>query len=535
MRLSIAQRFFAIACLLSLLLGAGSLLILREFEANKAYMNASKAHNSIVVATVAITHHLHNYVKLRTHLEAQTTVLSDGTVANPVLPETPQALRDKITENLSIIKTQAASLPAPAQQAFAPIIATLEAWVNAPDRVQESALHTLESEVLHLPSMPAPNKDHLQWFALAMLALGILAPFILLLYTRSNITRPLAQLQTRLYELTNNDYDGEVPCIHRTDELGNIAFSINVLRVAHQHIHTLEAEHLARAENEVQQKKLIVQMINDFRTRTMQVIDALGQSSGQLSSVSEKILSSVDSAQRHARTIDETIGKTSVDVCNASTHADSAYEAVSEISKASDRSSKLSADMEYEVNAALQTVSELSDATGRITGVTHLIRKITERINLLALNAGIESARAGEAGKGFVVVAQEVKILAAQTKKATEEIIDNILLLQEKSIATSQALGTVKSRVTLIRENGEQSQDIINSQHRVVNDLSFSMKNATSAMGTIQKSVHTVAKSVDSVQSISRKVAETASGLNTSANILSQEVRKFLNEIGKTE
>lgn len=402
---------------------------------------------------------------------------------------------------------------------------------NAATTLAKKSAGALNQEQQALIRQGLQQYDELWSLIMLLFSLGLTAPFMIYFFVRHQITKPLRTLSERTYALTNQDFDSDVPFTNRKDELGTLAFSLDILRHTYKRAVELDEARLDEARKKLKQKEAIEKLINDFRIRTEGVINVVSSASKELSSASEHILSSIDVAQRDTSMIGETMQKSAVQVKTACTHADSAFEAVVQISQSSDNAHKVSGDAQEVVNTAFESVSELAEATDKINGVTHLIRKITERINLLALNAGIESARAGEAGKGFVVVAQEVKVLAAQTKKATEEIIDHIIKLQEKAEATIDALNNVKVKVSRIREGNESAHSVIHTQRKVVNDLTYNMKAANTAMHTMHRNIETLTSAVNAVENVSKSVAETGRSLNVNASVLSQEVRKFLQEI----
>lgn len=537
MRLNIAQRLLVVVCLLALALGATGAMMMRYIDQTRYDDEVKMAKKSVNVALLATALEL-DRVLLRMDADAQPSSDDATSPTPPSWTRDEQAsVREHYAQAAALADQFRETYPNQAQLSsyFTRHLDVLQGMVTQKTPLTHIAIEELETSILNSVGPAALSNDYqrMHLLGIAMLTLGIFTPFAMFFIVRSVLTRPLAELSERLYGLTNQDYDSEVPYTERHDELGSIAFSLDVLRHTYRRAHEVEAERLQDAETRAERQKMLDAMIEDFRDRTASVIETVSMASGQLSASSERILSAVDAAQRHASSIDETVGKSAIDVREACQHADKAYASMTTIATASNAAQKISADADADVDTALSTVSELADATDRITGVTHLIRKITERINLLALNAGIESARAGEAGKGFVVVAQEVKVLAAQTKKATEEIIDNIALLQEKSEAASNALDHVKHRVSKIRESNEAEHVVVEAQRRTVNDLTYNMKGANGAMSAIQKSIGTVRESVETVQGISRTVSETGRSLNVNANVLTQEVRKFLDAINK--
>ncbi len=535
MRLSIAQRLLAVVCLLALLTMMGGGFLLREIEQQQARDAHEAAQHRLLHTTFEITQTLHGLVKQRAAASEEAVVLEDGSVAQPLLPTLDTALEARLQEKLETARALSAPFADNAHMAAAlNELSLLKSWLANDPAPKEDDLHALEARMIgHMShNFMEPSGDQtLRMFALVLVFAAALIPFFIYAYSRTGITRPIAAIQQRLYALTNNDYDSEVPHTNRRDELGDIAFSLDVLRLAHQRMHIIEQERLAQAQSLAAHGEMMDQTAQEFRLRSEQVVDSVVAASEQLSLSSERILSAADAAERHASTITESVNITARDVQEVSHRADSSYESVTQLARASQKAQKISAEMAKEVAQAMASVAELSTASERISGVTHMIRKITERINLLALNAGIESARAGEAGKGFVVVAQEVKVLAAQTKKATEEIIDNISELQEKSAISSQALDVVNQRVAMMKDSNEEAAETAEAQRKIIGELIYSMKSANSAINTIQRSIETVQASMQQVQQSSRQVAETGRNLNVSSSILVQAVRSFLSKI----
>lgn len=533
MRLNIAHRLLMVVCILALTMGATGAILIRYIDQTRYDDEVKMSKKTVNVAMLDTSHALERILIRIDDLPAN----DDGETDTSWTSDEQATVREGYAKAAALADDFERTFPEQTalNAHYDDFLERLQAMVTQATPIRYGSLNALESEIVAASGPAALSIDYsmLHILGVSLFALGMIVPFLVYFQVRSVLTVPLARLSERLYGLTNEDYDSDVPYSDARNEMGDIAFSLDVLRHTYRRAKEVEGERLAYAEERAKRQEVLDTLIDEFRGRTSGVIETVGMASGQLSSASERILSSVDAAQRHASSIDETVSKSAVDVKEASQHAEEAYQAMNAIAQSSNMAQKVSADADVDVDAAIGTVSELADATDRITGVTHLIRKITERINLLALNAGIESARAGEAGKGFVVVAQEVKVLAAQTKKATEEIIDNIALLQEKSEAASTALDSVKRRVSKIREGNEQEHHDVEIQRRAVNDLSYNMKGANSAMATIQKSIATVRESVDMVQGVSRTVSETGRSLNVNANILSQEVRKFLDEINK--
>ena len=170
-------------------------------------------------------------------------------------------------------------------------------------------------------------------------------------------------------------------------------------------------------------------------------------------------------------------------------------------------------------------------ATQRIDGVLTLIQAIAEQTNLLALNATIEAARAGEAGRGFAVVAHEVKALAGQTAKATEEIGQNVSLIQ----------ASTKNAVDAVREIGGAVQDINNitsniagaveQQDSATREISVNAQSAAQGNQTLVANIASLRDAIGETDSAAASVLTASSELTSTAETLSREVEKFFRNL----
>jgi len=183
-------------------------------------------------------------------------------------------------------------------------------------------------------------------------------------------------------------------------------------------------------------------------------------------------------------------------------------------------------------DGARADVERLTEAVSGISRVVDLINEIAEQTNLLALNATIEAARAGEAGKGFAVVASEVKSLAEQTGKATEEIAQSITGAGELSSAARQAMERIQGAIADLDEVAETVASAAEEQRAATEEIARSASSLSDEASAITRDVESVNQAGRTARDASGQVNSVAVSLGEEAGVLSEEVKSFLDGIG---
>ena len=239
-----------------------------------------------------------------------------------------------------------------------------------------------------------------------------------------------------------------------------------------------------------------VKLLADLRTmidRNFGEIDeAVGRSTQESSAAIDAAQSTAGSVQTMAAAADElaaSVAEVSESMAKSQAATDSAFERVSEAS---------------------EFTRKLSDAANAMTGIVGLINNIASQINLLALNATIESARAGEAGRGFAVVAQEVKNLANQAARATEQINAEINGVQTISTDVVGALESIRGSVEVMRNHVVGTAAAVEEQTAVTRDMSQNMQGAARAVGEISQCIGSISAAVSEVSSAVATTREAA-------------------------
>ncbi len=215
-----------------------------------------------------------------------------------------------------------------------------------------------------------------------------------------------------------------------------------------------EADKKAAEEKaEAERKAAMTKLADEFERSVGNIIEMVSSASTELEAAANTLSKTADTTQQLSTVVASAAEEASANVQSVASATEEMTASVSEISRQVQQSSRIASEAVKQAEATDERITTLSKAAGRIGDVVKLITSVAEQTNLLALNATIEAARAGEAGKGFAVVAQEVKALAAQTAKATEEIssqIDGMQTATNQSVAAIKEIGGTITKISEI-------------------------------------------------------------------------------------
>lgn len=360
---------------------------------------------------------------------------------------------------------------------------------------------------------------------------GSLAAFVIAWFAIQNILRSICNLTNNMNTLADGNSDIVVEGADRGDEIGQMAAAMKVFVSNENSRKALEAEQVAAREVASLRAEEIQKVSADFDERITDMMTIIESTVGNLKSASTEMIQGAEQTTQQSGNVSNASDQAARNVETVAAAAEELSASVNEIRRQVQSSSDIAAQAASEASATNQRMGDLADAAGRIGEVVTLIQAIAEQTNLLALNATIEAARAGEAGKGFAVVASEVKNLATQTSKATEEISAQIAAIQGE---TEQAAGAISSVTEIINQMNEIAGSIATSveqQGAATEEIAVNATEASRSTVEVTTNIQSVTQAAENTRVAAETVDESAQQMEDNASTLRDQVGEFLGTV----
>ena len=362
--------------------------------------------------------------------------------------------------------------------------------------------------------------------SLLALMLGVVAAWVI----GSGISRPLKAMTGAMGRLAGGDLGADIPTAGGKDEIAAMAEALAVFK--RRGIERVKLEEAAKAETERQlaRQHRLDELTTAFDAKAAELVAAVAGASGTLSTTASGMSAAADQTSSQATAVAAASTQASTNVETVAAAAEELAASISEISRQVSHSNSISRRAAEEAKRTDGEVRHLSEAAARIGEVVKLINDIASQTNLLALNATIEAARAGDAGKGFAVVANEVKSLANQTTRATEEIGTQISAVQEQTRAVVQAINSIGKVIEEVSEIAGSIAAAVEQQAAATGEIARNVEQAAAGTAEVNTTISGVQQAAADTGRAAGTVLESARQLASQAESLRQTVDGFLRD-----
>ena len=369
------------------------------------------------------------------------------------------------------------------------------------------------------------------WTAGVLSVIAVIFAVTAAIWLERNVTTRVVLLSGVMRQLARRDYKFDLPCISKSDEIGDMARAIDDCRTGLQAADVVAAGQAVEQASKTERGKRLDALAGTFEAKVGAMVGNLASAATELQATAHTMSGTAGRTSERAEAVTVAANQASGNVQTVAAAAEQLVASVGEITRQVAQSAAATDKAVADAHQTQDTVRMLAEGAERIGQVVNLISGIAGQTNLLALNATIEAARAGDAGKGFAVVASEVKALASQTAKATEEISTQIGQIQAATNNAVMAIGTITETIGKVSETTAAIAAAVERQGAATQEIARNVQEAAKGTHSVTHNIGEVGQAAEETGEGAHSVLRAANDLTRQMEMLNGEVHSFLSGV----